>query len=66
MVHLAHPTKRNVFTLSIGGMIDELDESVGSFSQKIENLVLTDNTYVVLKSDNGYRRFDTRNFTQPF
>jgi len=33
---------------------------------KIDKLGLMDNTYVIFKSDNGYRRFDTRNFTQPF
>jgi arylsulfatase A len=48
------------------GMVYELDLSIGRLLQEIENLGLTDNTYVVFKSDNGYRRFDTRNFTQPF
>jgi arylsulfatase A len=48
------------------GMIYELDLSIGRLLQDIENLGLTDNTYVIFKSDNGYRRFDTQNFTQPF
>jgi len=48
------------------GMMYELDLSIGRLVQELEDLGLTDNTYVIFKSDNGYRRFDTRKFTQPF
>ncbi len=48
------------------GMIYELDLSIGRILQEVETQGLTQNTYIIFKSDNGYRRFDTRNFTQPF
>ena len=48
------------------GMLYELDLSIGRLVDEIEKLGLTDNTYLIFKSDNGYRRFDTQNFTQPF
>ncbi|MFC2115081.1 sulfatase-like hydrolase/transferase [Bacteroidota bacterium] len=48
------------------GMIYELDLSIGRLLKELENLGLSDNTYVIFKSDNGYRRFDTQNFMQPF
>lgn len=48
------------------GMIYELDRSVGRLLDAIEQRALSENTYVIFKSDNGYRRFDTRNFVQPF
>ena len=47
-------------------MMYELDLSIGRLLNEVEKLGLKDNTYVIFKSDNGYRRFDTQNFTQPF
>ena len=48
------------------GMIYELDQSIGRLLREIDQLGLTDQTLVIFKSDNGYRRFDTQNFAQPF
>ncbi|MEM7791077.1 MAG: sulfatase-like hydrolase/transferase [Verrucomicrobiota bacterium] len=48
------------------GMIYDLDQSLGRLMQEIENLGLTDETYIVFKSDNNYRRFNTQNFSQPY
>ncbi|MEM1222083.1 MAG: sulfatase-like hydrolase/transferase [Verrucomicrobiota bacterium] len=47
------------------GMIYDLDQSLGRLMQEIENLGLTGETYIVFKSDNNYRRFNTQNFSQP-
>ena len=49
-------------------MMYELDQGIGRLLKEVENLKLTDSTYVIFKSDkkNGYRRFDTANFRQPF
>lgn len=48
------------------GMLYELDLSIGRLMTELERLDIADNTYLIFKSDNGYRRFDTQNFTQPF
>ncbi|MEM1223451.1 MAG: sulfatase-like hydrolase/transferase [Verrucomicrobiota bacterium] len=48
------------------GMIYDLDQSIGRLVDEIENLGQTDNTYIIFKSDNGYRRFNTQNFSQPY
>ena len=48
------------------GMLYELDLSIGRLMAEFESLGIADNTYLIFKSDNGYRRFDTQNFTQPF
>ena len=48
------------------GMIYELDLSIGRLMNELQRRGLSENTYVIFKSDNGYRRFDTRNFKQPF
>ncbi|MEM9478157.1 MAG: sulfatase-like hydrolase/transferase [Verrucomicrobiota bacterium] len=48
------------------GMLYDLDQSIGRLMQEIDNLGITDKTYIVFKSDNGYRRFNTQNFSQPY
>lgn len=50
------------------GMTKDLDTTIGLLLEKIESLGIEDNTYVILVSDNGYRRKDLMvdpNFSQP-
>ncbi len=48
------------------GMIYELDRSFARLFQELETLGIADNTYIIFKSDNGMRHFDTQHFRQPF
>ncbi len=48
------------------GMGDDLDGRIGAVLQKIKDLGIEDNTYVILTSDNGYRHYFLPNLTQPF
>ncbi|MEM9400482.1 MAG: sulfatase-like hydrolase/transferase [Verrucomicrobiota bacterium] len=47
------------------GMVYDLDRSIGQLLDHLDQLGMTHNTYIVFKSDNGFRRFDIENFTQP-
>ena len=50
------------------GMGDDLDGRIGAVLDRINELGIKDNTYVVLVSDNGYRHTElqlTEGFTQP-
>lgn len=47
------------------GMGDDLDGRIGAVLDKLEELKLDRNTYVVLVSDNGYRRKFLPGLTQP-
>ncbi len=47
------------------GMADDLDGRIGAVLQKIKELGIEDNTYVILTSDNGFRHFFNPNLTQP-
>lgn len=47
------------------GMGDDLDGRIGAVLQKIKELGIEDNTYVILTSDNGYRHFFYPGLTQP-
>ncbi len=47
------------------GMADDMDGRIGAVLDKIKELGIEDNTYVVLTSDNGFRHFFTGDFVQP-
>ena len=50
------------------GMAEDLDGRIGAVLDKLSELGIADNTYVVLMSDNGYRHQEfqlTRQLTQP-
>ncbi|KKK69602.1 hypothetical protein LCGC14_2932390, partial [marine sediment metagenome] len=47
------------------GMGDDLDGRIGAVLDKIEELGIEDNTYVIMVSDNGYRHFFYPGLTQP-
>lgn len=46
-------------------MGEDLDGRIGAVLQKIKDLGIEDNTYVILTSDNGYRHFFYPQLTQP-
>lgn len=48
------------------GMGEDLDGRIGAVLDKIKELGIEDNTYVVLTSDNGYRHEFFPNLNQPF
>ncbi|MEM6910979.1 MAG: sulfatase-like hydrolase/transferase [Verrucomicrobiota bacterium] len=48
------------------GMLYDMDQTLGRLMDELESLGITEKTYIVFKSDNGYRRFNTQNFSQPF
>ena len=47
------------------GMADDLDTCFGAVFDKLEELGIADNTYVVMLSDNGYRHKFLPDLTQP-
>ena len=47
------------------GMGEDLDGRIGAVLDKIEELGIADNTYVIMVSDNGYRHFFYPGLTQP-
>jgi arylsulfatase A len=49
------------------GMAEDVDGRIGAVMDKIKELGIEDNTYVIMVSDNGYRRFFYRDMglTQP-
>jgi arylsulfatase A-like enzyme len=47
------------------GMGDDLDGRIGAVLDKIEELGIGDNTFVIVVSDNGYRHFFYPGLTQP-
>jgi len=47
------------------GMDENLDGRIGAVMQKIKDLGIEDNTYVVMTSDNGYRHSFNPHLTQP-
>ncbi|MEM7673963.1 MAG: sulfatase-like hydrolase/transferase, partial [Verrucomicrobiota bacterium] len=47
------------------GMMYDLDRSIGQLLDELDRLGIANNTYIVFKSDNGFRRFDIPNFKQP-
>ncbi|MEM0964897.1 MAG: sulfatase-like hydrolase/transferase [Verrucomicrobiota bacterium] len=47
------------------GMLYDLDQSIGRILDEIEALGMLNNTYIVFKSDNGYRRFNGDEVGQP-
>ncbi len=47
------------------GMGEDLDGRIGAVLDKIEELGISDNTYVIMVSDNGYRHFFYPGLTQP-
>jgi arylsulfatase A len=50
------------------GMAEDMDGRIGAVLDKIDELGIGDNTYIIMASDNGYRRFFYRDLglTQPF
>ncbi len=51
---IKNPRERQNATLG-AAMVEDLDTSIGMILQKLDALGLTDNTYVVYTTDNGYR-----------
>ncbi len=47
------------------GMGEDLDGRIGAVLDKIKELGIEDNTYIILASDNGYRHFFYPGLTQP-
>jgi arylsulfatase A-like enzyme len=47
------------------GMGEDLDGRIGAVLDKIQELGIEDNTYVIMVSDNGYRHFFYPGLTQP-
>lgn len=47
------------------GMADDLDGRIGAVLQRIEELGIADNTYVIVTSDNGYRHKFYPGLSQP-
>lgn len=49
------------------GMAEDLDGRIGAVLNKIKELGIEDNTYIIMTADNGYRHFFYRDFgkTQP-
>ncbi len=47
------------------GMADDLDGRIGAVLDKLDELGIADNTYVVLMADNGYRHSFLPGLTQP-
>jgi arylsulfatase A len=47
------------------GMLEDLDDRIGAVLDKLEELGIEDNTYVIVVSDNGYRHSFFPRLTQP-
>tara|TARA_R110002096_G_scaffold74283_18_gene176134 strand:- start:7027 stop:8592 length:1566 start_codon:yes stop_codon:yes gene_type:complete len=47
------------------GMLEDLDGRIGAVLEKLDELGIADNTYVVVVSDNGYRHSFLPELTQP-
>ena len=54
---IAHPRERQNATLG-AAMVEDLDTTIGQVLQKLDTLGLTENTYVVFTTDNGYRTWN--------
>lgn len=54
---IAHPRERQNAMLG-AAMVEDLDTSIGQLLQKLDTRSLTENTYVIFTTDNGYRTWN--------